>query len=299
VTSATAYEAVRLADAGFDDILIANETVNVVALDALVDAARSAHLTVAVDSQVQVELLQAQVAAADVRVDVLIDVDVGFHRCGVRPGSPELPAVGRAVMRSSHLNLVGLMAYEGHAMQEADPAVRRRLVATATRLIGAERRRMRDLGLPCSVVSGAGTGTFELAVEAGVLTEAQIGSYVLMDRSYAAMGLPFEPALWCLATVISRRSPGEAVLDAGLKSLSGEQGLPGSEIDGVEIIELNDEHSIVRVAADRALTIGDVVPLIPGHVDPTMNLHDSVFAIDAQGEVESWPIDGRRSTLPA
>jgi D-threonine aldolase len=299
VTCATAYEAVRLADAGFHDILIANEIVNVSALRALVDAAGTASLTVAVDAEMQVELLQAHVSAANVRVDVLIDIDVGFHRCGVRPMSDELPTIGRAIARSSHLNLVGLMAYEGHAMHESEPAVRRRLVTRATQLISAERRRMRDLGWTCSVISGAGTGTFEFAVEAGLLTEAQIGSYVLMDRSYVAMGLPFEPALWCLATVISKRSPGEAVLDAGLKSLSGEQGLPGSATDGVEVTELNDEHSIVRIAPGRALMIGDVVPLVPGHVDPTMNLHDSAFAIDAKGEFESWPIDGRRSTLPA
>jgi D-serine deaminase-like pyridoxal phosphate-dependent protein len=116
---------------------------------------------------------------------------------------------------------------------------------------------------------------------------------VLMDARYDGLGLPFEPALYCLTTVISRHGD-RAVLDAGLKSLSAEYGLPQIRTPGIECVDLSDEHTQVRLGARVALSVGDRLALIPGHLDPTVNLHDALFVLKEDGAPRIWRIDGRR-----
>lgn len=294
LTCATAYEALRLARTGFTDILVANEVVNDVALDTLMEAARTARVLVAVDAIPHVELLDRRVSDAGVELGVLIEVDVGHHRCGVEPGSEKLLELARRIGQSDGIRLHGLMGFEGHAMLQPDSEVRRSHVTRAAEILHAERDRLEAAGYDCPIVSGGGTGTLSLARDAKVLTEVQIGSYVLLDANYHALDLGFEPALYCLATVISRRSATEAVIDAGLKSMSGEEGMPRPVRPGIEVVRLNDEHSVARVDPEVPLEIGEAILLIPAHIDPTINLHDTLFAFQSDGEVTRWPVDGRR-----
>ena len=155
-----------------------------------------------------------------------------------------------------------------------------------------------EAGFRCPVVTGTGTGTLEFLAPETVFTEAQAGSYVLLDTAYARLDLPFEPALFCVATVISRAEPGRAVLDAGLKALAVDQGLPDPATPGLRVLGLSDEHARVAVSPEASLAVGDKIFLIPSHVDPTVNLHDTLHVYDGT-RLARWPVDGRRVTPPA
>ena len=144
--------------------------------------------------------------------------------------------------------------------------------------------------LDCELVSGGGTGTYDLSTH---LDEIQAGSYVLMDASYDKLDLPFELALACRTTIVSRHGT-RAVCDAGLKALSAEYGLPRAVDPAIEVIGLADEHSTLRVAAASPLAVGDAVLLIPAHIDPTVNLHAALHAVEADGTVQRWPVEARR-----
>ncbi len=271
VTCATAAEALLLAQAGIGDLLVANEVVAPAAVAELAEAAALVDVLVAVDSPLGLERSSGR---------VVVDIDVGQGRCGLAPGDPQVVALARAAGD----RFAGLMGYDGHA-QHADAPGRAESSGRAAALLAAERDRLAAEGIGCDIVSGAGSGTLADAARAGVLTEAQPGSYVLGDADYGRLGLGFSQAVWCAATVISRRGD-VAVLDAGLKQLSAESGLP--QVEGAEVVGIADEHLTLRV--DGGFMLGEVVRVVPSHLDPTMNLHDAVIC-----DGELWPVEGRLS----
>ena len=118
---------------------------------------------------------------------------------------------------------------------------------------------------------------------------------MLLDAAYQRVTAAFEPALYCVATVISRAEPARAVLDAGLKALAVDDGLPVTTDPGLRVVRLSDEHASLAVASGAGPAVGDKVFLIPSHVDPTVNLHDALFVYDGEG-LQRWPVDGRRVT---
>src|SRR3954453_12055749 len=119
-----------------------------------------------------------------------------------------------------------------------------------------------------------------------------------MDASYDELDLPFELALACRTTIVSRNGT-RAVCDAGLKALSAEYGLPRSLDPALEVIGLADEHSTLTVAPGSDLGVGDAILLIPAHVDPTVNLHAALHAVEADGSVHRWPVEAARTAAPA
>jgi D-serine deaminase-like pyridoxal phosphate-dependent protein len=295
VTCATAMEAEVLAEHGFADILVANQVVTRTGLASLGRAASRSEVTVAVDHLDHVNLLFAQAQADDVRFGLLIEIDVGMDRCGLDPGSDQLIALAGAIEGREGLTLRGLQGYEGHAVALPTREERWHQVLRAGEILAAERDRLLAAGYPCPIVSGGGTGTFDLATEAGVLNEIQAGSYALMDDHYARLDLPFENALFMVTTLISHRRPGAATINAGLKALTVEHGMPRALHPGVEVRRLADEHAWLSVSEGASLRIGEAIFLVPAHVDPAINLHDVLFAWDAESStLERWPVDGRR-----
>jgi D-threonine aldolase len=308
VACQTSWEALVLARSGFTDILIANQVVDPAALEELAEAAALARLTVVVDHEAQVELLARTSDRHGVSIGVLIELDVGAGRCGLPFGEPGLVPLAGQIAKHDSLRFGGLQAYEGHAVHRDSREVRATLVRQAALHVQHEQARLAAAGFDCAVVSGGGTGTYDLAVEAGALTEVQAGSYVLMDGRYGTLDLPFESALYCVATVISRRHS-RAVLNVGLKELTVEYGMPVLQVPGARVTALSDEHAQVSLkegygaldhgaldhgALDHgALDIGDKVLLIPAHVDPAVNLYDRLFAWTGSGFAE-WEVDGRR-----
>jgi len=155
-------------------------------------------------------------------------------------------------------------------------------------------RLARDEGLRVEIVSGGGTGTFDITGALEGMTEIQAGSYVLMDADYGQLDVPFEQAFWVLGTVISRPTPTRIVADCGHKSVTKDHGLPSlRDIDGGTVVSLNDEHATIRVPHDCRAQIGDQVFMRPTHTDPTVNLHDAFYALEGDRIVDIWPIVGR------
>ena len=290
VTCATAAEAYGLARCGFDDILIANEIVSRDGVELLAASARAVtgRVAVAVDGAAGVARAARAAEHAARVIDVLIDFDVGSGRCGLSVERDDFVGLARRVADDPWLRFDGLMGYTGKANYAAREE-RLQLASSVGRQLRRARAELERAGLPVRTVSGGSTGLWDM--DQG-LTEAQLGSYVLMEGRYASVGLPFEPALVCAATVISRPRHGTAVLDAGWKAVSGEYGLPTMP-DGLQAKSLGDEHLICAVTGEGP-PVGSVVFLLPAHLDPTVNLHDCFVAVDGR-DFGEWKINLRRT----
>jgi len=292
LTCATVLEAEAVAEF-CDDLLIANEIVTADKCGRAATLAASRRVTVAVDSIEGVEALAAAARAAGTTLGVLVDVNVGQMRCGVLPGQPAVALAAR-VAQTSGLVLHGVMGYEGHVQPVRERGERAAQAQRAMAALVDTATQLRAAGLPCDIVSAGGTGTYDISGRVPGVTEIQAGSYVLMDTDYGDVGVPFEQAFFVLGTVVSRPSIDRCVADAGHKSTTKDHGLPRVHgLDGATVTTLNDEHATIAIAPGCGVRIGDRVRLVPSHTDPTMNLHDVVYAIDGDRVVDIWPIAAR------
>lgn len=294
-------EAEVLAWGGIPDILVSNEVVGAPKLARFAALTRIAKVAICADDPAQVAALEAAAADSAKRLTVLVEIDVGAARCGLAPG-PDAVALARRIAGSPHLIFGGLQAYQGSAQHKRTIEERRTLIGAA---IEASRRtveQLRQQGIDCPIVGGGGTGSFELESDSGVFTEIQAGSYIFMDadygRNFDAAGQPFSTfrqSLFVLATVMSATRPGLAVLDAGLKALAVDSGLPLVwERPGLRYVGASDEHGKLEVASESgAAKLGEKLRLVPGHCDPTVDRYDWYVGVRA-GRVESlWPVAGR------
>jgi len=291
-------EAEAMVEGGVGDVLVTNEIVGALKLERLARLAGRAKLGVCVDDAGNVADLEAAAARAGTQLDAYVEMDVGMGRCGVAPGEPVV-ALARVVAGSPHLRFAGLQAYHGRAQHVRTLAERRAIIERAAAQVRATRKLLEEAGLGCPTVTGAGSGTFMLEVEAGAWDEIQPGSYAFMDADYAKneQGPPlprFEHALFVLATVMSR-SGSRAIVDAGLKASSVDSGMPQVwQRPGLTYALASDEHGFLEVAPGAAApALGEKLLLVPGHCDPTINLHDWYVGV-RKGVVEAlWPITAR------
>ena len=288
-------EAEVLAWGGVGDILVSNEVVDPRKLARLAALTAIADVALCADSAEGIDRIADAGAAADVRLSVLVEIDVGSGRCGVAPG-PEAIALARRIAASPHLAFGGLQAYHGSAQHQRTLDQRRASIAAAATATAAVVEDLRQAGLPCPIVGGAGTGTFALEAASGVYTELQVGSYAFMDADYARNqeAPPFRQALFVLATAISTR-PGFAVLDAGHKAVAVDSGPPlVFQRPGATCVGLSDEHANIALAGDGAtFRLGERVLLVPGHCDPTVDRFDWYVGC-RKGRVEClWPVAAR------
>ena len=282
-------EAEILAAAGLTDILIANQIIGAAKLRRLVDLAARARVSVCVDDVENVQQLSKAAQSAGVTVGVLVEVEIGMNRCGVEPGEPAL-RLARHTHSSPGLRFVGLQGYDGHLQMLPDAIERRtKCLAGLERLVGT-RKLIEQAGIPVTVVTGGGTGTWEFVASQEGVTEIQPGSFILMDCAYHAVRPEFGCALSIMATVISRR-PGRYVLDAGSKAISRDFGTPIIKNRSQDrVIKLAEEHTIVETT-DPAVQVGDRAEVIPAHCCATMNLHRNCVAL-RRGRIEAlWPIE--------
>lgn len=280
-------EALALAATGVTDITITNEVVDPTKLARLARAVRAGgtRFALAVDSALGIERLAHALAEAGVRapgaIDVLVEIDVGHGRCGAAPGEPAV-ALARAVASHAALRFAGLQAYHGAAQHQRTPEQRRATVARAAEAVARTRALIEGAGLAVPLVTGAGTGTFVHEAASGQWGELQAGSYLFMDADYAANTADenapgFEHALFVKAQVMSRPE-GRAVVDAGHKSHAIDSGLPRVWLpEGLAFANGGDEHGVLHGPALPAL--GETVWLVPGHCDPTVNLHDHLIGV--------------------
>jgi D-serine deaminase-like pyridoxal phosphate-dependent protein len=284
-------EAEAMVEGGIGDVLVSNEVVGAPKLARLAVLAKKARLGICVDSAEGL----AQLKASGADVDVYVEIEVGMKRCGVAPGAPAV-ALATEILGQG-MRFGGLQAYHGRAQHLRTMEERHAVIETAAQHVGHTKRMLQEAGIACPIVTGAGSGTYMFEVQSGVWDEIQPGSYAFMDADYArnewVAPLPrFEHALFVLATVMSRPSPGLAILDAGLKASSVDSGMPGIwQRPGLTYTHASDEHGWVEGADVPRL--GEKLLLVPGHCDPTINLYDWYVCV-RRGVVEAlWPITAR------
>ncbi len=294
ITCAKLGEAEVMAAAGIKDILIANQIVGTSKIARLVNLAAYTEVMVAVDDVANAAELDAAAQAKGIRLRVLIELNIGMDRCGVLPGEPAL-ALARRITASPGLRLEGLMGYEGHTVFIQDPDERRGKTEASVKLLVDTADLLRRDGIPVSIVSSGGTGTSLITGRYPGVTEIEVGSYITMDSQYREeVGIDFAYGLTVLATVTSVRSPDRAIIDAGLKTVTRDFGLPRLIAPpGWELVDLSEEHGHLHRTGGAPLKIGDKVELVPNHGCTTINLHDEYHVIRG-GVLEAvWPIAAR------
>jgi D-serine deaminase-like pyridoxal phosphate-dependent protein len=294
-------EAAAFVSAGIADVLVTNEIVAPSKIARLAALAQSATIGVLVDDARVVPDLSAAAVHAGGTVHVYVEVDVGAGRCGVAPGEAAVP-IARAADGAKGLRFRGIHAYQGAAQHLRSPGERRAAIERASALAGQTKRAIERAGIDCPVITGAGTGTWQLERDSHVYTELQPGSYVFMDADYARNALApdehaFEHSLYVLASVMSVPAAERAVVDAGLKALAVDSGLPVVHAArGMHYAKASDEHGVLDVDPSQAQpAIGDRVWLIPGHCDPTVNLYDWLVGMRGQRVECVWPVAARGS----
>jgi D-serine deaminase-like pyridoxal phosphate-dependent protein len=286
VGCATVWEAIVMARAGIDDVFVINEVVGDEKTRALALLAREAEVKSAVDDAIQVEELSRAAVAAGSTIGVLIDVDEGMHRCGVASTEEALP-LARRIAASPGLSFMGLTGYEGHCSLEFD-ATRRHAMADEAmdKLTGIAADLAAD-GLPCRIVSAAGTGTWEVTSRHPGVTEIQPGSYATMDGHHRGLDPRFGWAVTVLASVISRR-PDRIVTDAGSKTVGASHGLlKGWEL---EKYRFDEEHSIFLADADVPLTVGDRVEILCNYTPFAISYFEAYHVLEGGRVVDVWPV---------
>jgi len=295
LTTATVWEAVVMVRGGIDDILIANEVVGEEKVKALAELARDARINVAIDDAHNAEELSAAALKAGSTLGVLIDLDVGMERCGVRTKEEALRLAER-VSKLRGLRLEGMMGYEGHCMLEPDPVLRvQKAHAAMDKLMDAVDH-LSQAGFESKVISGGGTGTYNITGAHPRLTELQAGSYVVMDAFHAQLVPGFPVALTVLGTVISRQGH-RVVFDTGRKVIGSELGLPRLKDVPSTTAGIAEEHLLVDVDPGYPLKVGDRVEVISGYGPTTVNLHDVYYVVENDVVTEVWPIRARGAGL--
>jgi 3-hydroxy-D-aspartate aldolase len=294
-------EAEAMVWAGIPDVLVTNQIVGTSKIERLVSLARQACIGVCADDAVHVECYGAVAQTRQVELNVYVELDVGAARCGVGPGQPVLD-LAKQIADTPYLKFCGLQAYHGGAQHLRTPAERQEAIKFAVDRVKETTRLLEANNIPCEIVSGAGTGTYRLEGSSQVFHELQAGSYIFMDVDYGnnlgADGSPvqdFSQSLFVYTAVMSRAATDVAVVDAGHKAVSVDSGLPLIHgMPDVAYVGASDEHGKLLVKdPNRSIRIGDKIKLIPGHCDPTVNLHDWIVGIRNQTVETLWPVAAR------
>jgi D-serine deaminase-like pyridoxal phosphate-dependent protein len=298
---ATVREAEVMAGAGLDHLLVTSEVTAPAMVRRLVAAReRIGDLTVVVDSDVGIEVLAAE-ANPSRPLGVLIELDMGQTRTGVT--DPEVAiSLAKKVAAAPNLRYRGVQAYYGHLQHIPTFPERLERISEKWTRLEAFLAALRSAGQDAEIISGGGTGTHLLDVETGPFTEVQAGSYVFMDKQYAAVelardGAPFQRSLTIATRVISSAQPDRVIIDAGLKAMATEAGpatIATAAYSDATYQFMGDEHGALLVSdGTQRPAIGDLITLVAPHCDPTVNLHDRFHVIQGERLVDIWPIDAR------
>ncbi len=285
ITCATLHEAECLVQHGIRSVLLANEIVDPAKIRRIVELARQAEVIVCIDSEKAADDLARAGRDRQTLLSVLVDVDVGQHRCGAPPGKPAVRLAHRVV--ENGLRFRGLMGYAGHLSHQLPGPEKEEAVAAATRLLIETKVCLESEDVPVEIVSVGSTGTYSSAGCYPGVTEVQAGSYLLMDTNYRQSCTDFDLALTVLASVVSKTEGERVVVDAGLKKLSCERGLPIlKDLSGLTVCRFNAEHGILDLQEPSSpVQIGDKIEFWVRYSDATVNLHDRIYGT-RNGQVE-------------
>jgi D-serine deaminase-like pyridoxal phosphate-dependent protein len=292
LTCATATEVRAFAAAGFPDLLLANQLASMANARILAATAVGCRVTLAVENAAQVALASRAACESDAELGVVIEVDVGAGRGGIREFA-ELEPLANLVANSRGVRLDGLMGYEGHATGEPDRLKRQTLAHAAINRLGDAYDLLRQAGYEPVLVSAGGTSTFDMTGTDPRVSEIQAGSYAIMDAYHQETTANFEIALTVAATVLSRHGD-LVVLDAGRKSLGGDLREPRLASGHAALRFLHEEHSGFEVGG-LPVKPGDQLRLVCGYAPTAVNLHGWYYVVRRDVVADVWPIIGRYS----
>ena len=295
-------EAEVFARGGIKDVLVSNQVRQPEKIDRLARLPKlGARAICCVDDLANVADLSEAAVRHGTQIECLVEIDCGAGRCGVTT-TPAVVEIAKAIDAAPGLKFAGLQAYQG-AMQHLDSYEDRKAkIEIAVAQVKDAVDTLKAEGLECDIVGGGGTGSYYFEGTSGVYNELQCGSYAFMDADYGRIldkdgkridQGEWENALFILTSVMSHAKADKAIVDAGLKAQSVDSGLP--VIFGrtdVTYVKCSDEHGVVA-DPDGVLKVNDKLRLVPGHCDPTCNVHDWYVGV-RNGKVETlWPVSAR------
>ncbi|MEL6594976.1 MAG: 3-hydroxy-D-aspartate aldolase BhcC [Pseudomonadota bacterium] len=295
-------EAEVFARGGIKDVMVSNQVRDPAKIDRLARIPLLGSRAICcVDDIENVADLSAAAIKHGTEIECIVEIDCGAGRCGVTT-TPEVVEIAKAIDAAEGLKFAGLQAYQG-AMQHLDSYDERKAkIDIAVAQVKDAVDTLKEEGLECDIVGGGGTGSYYFEGNSGVYNELQCGSYAFMDADYGRIldkegnridQGEWENALFILTSVMSHAKADKAIVDAGLKAQSVDSGLPvifGR--DDVTYVKCSDEHGVVS-DPKAALKVNDKLRLVPGHCDPTCNVHDWYVGVRG-GKVETlWPVSAR------
>lgn len=295
-------EAEVFARGGITDVLVSNQVRDPAKIDRLARIPKlGARAICCVDDIANVADLSAGATEHGTVIECLVEIDCGAGRCGVT-STPAVVEIAKAIDAAPGLKFAGIQAYQG-AMQHMDSYEDRKAkIAVAVAMVADAVEALKTEGLDCDIVGGGGTGSYYFESNSGVYNELQCGSYAFMDADYGRIldkdgkridQGEWENALFILTSVMSHAKADKAIVDAGLKAQSIDSGLPvifGR--DDVEYVKCSDEHGVVA-DPDGVLKVNDKLKLVPGHCDPTCNVHDWYVGVRGDRVETLWPVSAR------
>jgi 3-hydroxy-D-aspartate aldolase len=295
-------EAEVFARAGITDILVSNQVRDAKKIDRLARLPKlGARIIVCVDDLANVAELSEAALRNETTIECLIEIDCGAGRCGVTT-TAAVVEIAQAIHRAKGLSYSGLQAYQGAMQHLPTYEERSKKFEVAVAFVRDAIEALKKVGLQTEIVSGGGTGSYGFEATSGVYNELQCGSYAFMDADYGRIldksgkrldQAEWENALFILTSVMSHAKPDKAVCDAGLKVQSVDSGLPvifGRE--DVKYVRCSDEHGSIDDPGN-VLKINEKLRLIPGHCDPTCNIHDWYVGVRGDKVETLWPVSAR------
>ena len=295
-------EAEVFARGGIKDVMVSNQVTDLAKIDRLARMPKfGARVLCCVDDPANVADLSAAAVKHGTQIEALVEIDCGAGRCGVTT-TEAVVEIAKMIDAADGLKFAGIQAYQG-AMQHMDSyADRSEKTGVAIGMVEDALAGLKAVGLECDIVGGGGTGSYYFESNSGAFNELQCGSYAFMDADYGRIldkdgkridEGEWENALFILTTVMSHSKADKAIVDAGLKAQSVDSGLPTVfGRDDVEYLKCSDEHGVVG-DPDGVLKVNDKLKLVPGHCDPTCNVHDWYVGVRG-GKVETlWPVSAR------
>ncbi len=301
ITVAKIGEAEVMIRAGIKDILIAYPLVGEQKAARLADLTESSAITVALDSEDAAQAISKQISCRGSRVGVLVEVDVGYRRCGISDEN-DLLNLARKISSIPGLDFRGLMFFPGQFV--AAPEVRARMLTEVNNLLDRIYNAFERAEVPITTVSGGSTPTAYSAHQFHGVNEIRPGMYAFNDRNMVGVGVAAEDdcALCVVCTVVSTSVPGRAIIDGGSKTFSSDRYLAGDgrsfglvrEDSATDLESLSEEHGHLNIErATRRYRVGDRISVIPNHVCSTINMHDEIYGVRG-GRVETvWTVAGR------
>lgn len=294
VTCAKLSEAEVLVSAGIKDILIANQVVDQGKISRLALLQHHANVIVAVDSLDNAKDISKVANEIGSGIEVLVEVNIGMNRCGIKPGDPAVE-LAMQINDLPGIELLGLMGWEGHVVGILDQELKEKTCLNAIESLVSTAKMVRMKGIEIPIVSCGGSGSYTITAKVPGVTEIQAGGAVFGDVTYVKWGAGTQCSLFIHATVTSRPSPARAIVDAGFKTMNGEQSMPEVvDIPGVNLAGLDAEHGYLDIENENIqIMCNDRVDFIVGYGDSTVFLHDYLIGI-RKGKVEEvWDIQGR------